>query len=678
MDRFAPFHFLRPEWFYALFPLLLLMWLQWRRRLSSRSWQSVVAPRLLPHLLVGQGSGRRPWALLLAGIGGLLAIVAMAGPAWKKLEVPVYRQPSSLVLLLDMSRSMDAADIKPSRLLRAQMKLRDILAQRKEGDTALIVYAANAFVVSPLTPDASTIASQLDSLSSDLMPAQGSRPDRAIELALQLLQQSGVSHGGVLLVSDGIDGEESKELKSAIKQLVDAGHRLSVLGVGTPEGAPIATANGGFLKDSNGAIVLTRLDDTELDALARQGNGSYRRISTDDNDFHALLAPFENMRAQLQSKKVEGMNSDQWRDEGPWLLLPLLLLGALAFRRGYVVVLLLLVLPLPRPAHAFDWDSLWQRADQRGQHAMQAGDTKQAAALFRDPEWRAAANYRAGDYQAAAQSLKDIGSADADYNRGNALAKQGQLQEAINAYDAALKLDPKHADAKFNRDLLEEMLKQQQQDKQQNKNGKGQDKNQQQGSGKGQDKNQHRVAARARTKTSSRVAAKARTRTSSRVTAKARTKTSSRVTAKARTKTSSRVAAKASKANPNQLNPDLEMTSNRDNRTPGRTATKPTTRAGRKNPPPMPQQDKMARTRRMASRTRIKRCRKRKKTAAITTANPILQSQVNRTPANCSRPTSNGCAASRMIPVACGGESFCISTNSNSNLARVRTRHGNV
>lgn len=473
-------HFLRPEWFYALLPLAILLWLMWRKRLASRSWQKVVDPRLLPYLLIGESAKQRPWVLLAVALGGVLSILALAGPAWQKLEVPVFRQSSALVVLLDLSRSMDAADIKPSRLLRAQMKLRDILNQHKEGETALIVFAATPFVVSPLTSDANTIASQVNSLSTDLMPAQGSRPDRAINLAQKLLQQSGVSHGGLLLITDGIEGEEPDELKGAIKDLVNAGHRLSVLGVGSAEGAPIVSANGGFLKDRNGAIILAKLDDAGLQTLAREGQGSYRRLSADDSDFHAVLAPFQNILAQQQSKKAEGMSSDQWRDEGPWLLLPLLLFGALAFRRGYLLVLLLLILPLPRPAHAFDWNSLWQRDDQRAQQALQANQPQQAAQLFRNSEWRAAANYRAGNYQAAAEDLQGIDGAEAYYNRGNALAQQGRLPDALSAYDEALKRDSKHEDAKFNRDLVEQMLKQQQQDqKHQGQQKKGDEKDQQ-------------------------------------------------------------------------------------------------------------------------------------------------------------------------------------------------------
>jgi Ca-activated chloride channel family protein len=163
---------------------------------------------------------------------------------------------------------MDAADIKPSRLRRAQLKLRDILAQRKEGDTALIVYAATPFVVTPLTSDANTIASQVDSLTTDLMPAQGARPDLAIGLAQKLLAQAGAQHGGVLLIGDGVGDSHLIPLQTAVQRLTGAGHRLSVLGVGTGEGAPIPAADGGFVKNGDGAILLPKLDDSALEALA--------------------------------------------------------------------------------------------------------------------------------------------------------------------------------------------------------------------------------------------------------------------------------------------------------------------------------------------------------------------------------------------------------------------------
>ena len=269
MEMISAFHFLRPLWLLALLPLILLLWLMWRRRLVSRSWQRVVDPRLLAHLLIGKNARQGPWAMVAVGLGGLLAILALAGPAWQKLAQPVFRQQSALVLVLDLSRSMDATDIKPSRLERAKLKLRDILNQQKEGETALIVYAATPFVVSPLTTDAQTIVSQLEVLTPALMPAQGSHPGHAISLAQKLLKQAGVAHGGVLLITDGLNGSESDSLKTAISHLVEAGHRLSVLGVGTRAGAPIPDSSGGFVESANGTIVIPRLDDASLAELAR-------------------------------------------------------------------------------------------------------------------------------------------------------------------------------------------------------------------------------------------------------------------------------------------------------------------------------------------------------------------------------------------------------------------------
>jgi Ca-activated chloride channel homolog len=402
-------------------------------------------------------------------LGGVLAILAMAGPAWRKLDVPVFRQQSSLVVAFDLSRSMDAQDIEPSRIERAKLKLTDILRRQKEGQTALIVFAADAFAVSPLTTDANTIISQLQSFSTGLMPAQGSRPDLAVVKGEGLLKQAGSANGGILLITDGIDRDKHDELEKAAGHLRKAGYRLSIMGVGTPQGAPIPAPDGGFVQDDNGAIVLPGLDESFLEKIAREGGGTYRRLSADDSDIDTLLPSVQGVLGPQQGAQAKGLTSDQWRDEGPWLLLPLLLLGMLAFRRGYWLALLLIALQPIRQAHAMDWNSLWLNSDQRGQRALEAKQPQQAATLFRDPDWRAAAEYKAGNYQAALKDLKDASTPEALYNRGNALAQAGKLTEAIDAYDEALKKNPKLKDAEYNRDLLKKMMQQQQQ--QQKKDG---------------------------------------------------------------------------------------------------------------------------------------------------------------------------------------------------------------
>jgi len=453
------FHFLRPTWFLALLPLAVVLGLLWQRRRAARSWEAVVDPRLLPHMLVDGGNQRGARGVAAIAICGVLAVTALAGPVWSKLQQPVFRREAALVVLLDLSRSMDATDLQPSRLQMAKFKLRDILARRKEGDTALVVYAADPFVVTPLTNDVDTIARQLSSLTTDLMPAQGSRASRAIAKAQALLQQSGAVRGDVLLISDGIDNDVPDALHTAVKKLVAAGYRLSVLGVGTADGAPIPQADGGFFKDAAGAIVLPKLDEASLARLATEGHGIYRHLAAGDSDTHDLITAFDSAWPSQQAQQVAGMKSDQWREAGPWLLLPLLPMAALAFRRGYLLLLCAVVsLPMPRSAYALGWHDLWQRPDQRGAQALAAQQPQQAAKLFQDPQWRATAHYRAGDYQAVLKDLEKQPGAAAAYNRGNALAHLGKYQQALNAYQEALKIDPDFKDATYNRDLVKKWL----------------------------------------------------------------------------------------------------------------------------------------------------------------------------------------------------------------------------
>ncbi|MBI2993265.1 MAG: VWA domain-containing protein [Gammaproteobacteria bacterium] len=470
----SQFHFLRPAWFLALVPLAALLWLLFRRRSGSR-WEAVCDPVLLPFILLGSEARPRRFAWLGLVAGGLLAIAALAGPTWSRLPQPVFSPQSALGIALDLSRSMDANDISPSRLARARFKIADLLRQRQEGQTALLVYAGDAFTVAPLTDDGATILSQLPAVTTDIMPAQGSRADLALERAGELLRQAGRSHGDVLLITDEVDASRAEK---AARDLVGKGFRLSVLGVGTEQGAPIALSEGGFLKDSRGEIVVARFDEAPMRRLAQTGGGTFARLSMDDSDLDMLGRQFEASVNAMDAMPT-GLRTDVWEEQGPWLLLALLPLAAIAFRRGYVAVLLLGLMPLPRPASALDWDSLWLRADQMGKRALEAGDPGRAARLFRDPDWKGTAHYRAGEFDAAASALDGASQPDSLYNRGNALARLGRYSGAIAAYDEVLRRIPEHADAKYNKALLEQELQRQapqaQQGEQQEPPGTGRD-----------------------------------------------------------------------------------------------------------------------------------------------------------------------------------------------------------
>ena len=450
------FHFLRPGWLVLLPPLLaLLLWL-WRRQLSSRGWQAICDPELLPHLLLGRSKRRANWPFWLLLGALLLSIFALAGPTWEKQPQPLFRRQSALVILLDLSRSMAAADLKPDRLQRARLKTEDILRRRREGQTALIAFAGDAFTVTPLTDDAETIKSLLKSLEPDLMPIQGSEPQRAIQLAMELLRQAGLKHGQVLLISDE---DRPEKALGAARQLKDAGFNLSVLGIGTPDGAPVPVTGGGFLKDNEGNLVLPKLNETGLRRLAAAGGGNYRRLSIDESDVRELLNNAESHRLDT-AEKTAGKTGVLWRDEGVWLLWPLALLAALAFRRGWLFMLLLLL--LPHPAQAFSWTDLWQRPDQQAAAAYKAERFEEAGKLFQDQRWKAGALYRAGHYDEAAKALEHPESADDWYNRGNAQAKNGDLQKALQSYEQALMLNPNHDDARANNEMVKKALRQQQ------------------------------------------------------------------------------------------------------------------------------------------------------------------------------------------------------------------------
>jgi Ca-activated chloride channel family protein len=464
----AEFHFIRPYWLLALIPFSVLLVLMLRSKLRQGNWSAVCDAALLPYLLQEKAVGQSRWPLAAGAVGALLTIIALAGPAWERQPAPVFRNDSALVIALDLSLSMDAADIKPSRLTRARYKIADILKQRKDGQTALLVYAGDAFTVTPLTDDTDTIASQLEALNTNIMPSQGSNTAVVLEKALELFKQAGLQKGQLLLVTDGVDVDEALP---AVKSL--GSYQLSILGVGTAEGAPIALPDSGFLKDEQGDIVVTKLNADELAKLAQAGHGIFQSITADDGDIDTLLAALDKPVQQQGAEKKEG-SLEQWQDMGPWILLLVLPLAALTFRKGLLCWALLLLLPLPKNSYALDWQDLWRTKDQQAQQAFKQGDYDKAAQLFENPDWKAAAHYNSGKYNEALASLSNTGTADSFYNQGNALAKTGQLAEALKAYEQALKINPNDKDAQYNKEIVEKALKEQKQDQQQQQDDKQQ------------------------------------------------------------------------------------------------------------------------------------------------------------------------------------------------------------
>jgi Ca-activated chloride channel family protein len=351
---------------------------------------------------------------------------------------------------------MATRDVVPSRLERARYRIRDLLAARRGGQTALVAFAAQAFTVTPLTDDIETIRSQLAVLEPGVMPRQGSNIPTALEHGLGLLRQAGFNEGDLLLITDGIAEADSPKVAAL---LAGSGARLSVMGVGSEAGGPVPQAGGGFVTAADGTLVVSRLDPAALAATAREGGGLYV-TATGQGDEVISLAEFFMRGASGDGVAATEERARRWQDAGIWLLPPLLLLGLLAFRPG--VGLALLALALLPPTLRADW---FRTPDQRAREFFEQGDYRAAGKLFESSAWRAASAYRENDFEVAAKALEDASTPDALYNRGNARARLGQYPQAVGDYEAALRLRPDFPDARHNLELVREQLAEEEQEK---------------------------------------------------------------------------------------------------------------------------------------------------------------------------------------------------------------------
>ena len=458
------FHFLRAGWILLIPISILIIFIFKRRMLTIGNWEKLIDKRLLPYVMSRRQLSDNQYKWWLISLISVLSIIALAGPTWERIEQPSFRTDQSLIIALDLSRSMNAQDISPNRLTRAKLKILDILERRQGAQVALIVYSANAFTVTPLTSDTDTIIALINSIDTSIMPSRGSYPALAIDKGLQLLNQASVSNGEIILVTDG--GITSDSFSSAQK-LRDEGYRLSALGIGSMNGAPIPKETGGFITDSTGQITISRLEVDDLKDLVEIGGGSYTSITSNDQDIDTLLS--EVYSAVRESD--DSVTTDQWKEFGPWLLLIVVPFGSLLFRKGWIFVFLLTIMPIDNSVYALDWNDLWKTRDQQAKEAMESGDYDKAIELFEDSEWLAAAHYKAGNYRQSANGYNNNSNIDHLYNHANSLAKIGQFEEAIENYEKVIAEEPNAEDALYNLNLLKDLLSENQSSEENNDDG---------------------------------------------------------------------------------------------------------------------------------------------------------------------------------------------------------------
>jgi Ca-activated chloride channel family protein len=465
-------HVLRPELLWGLLICPLLALALWHRRTRQGDWSRAIDPELLPYLMPEHSDKTRQTTIWMPILLLSLIVLAASGPSLRQVELPVIKRADALVLVLDLSASMLAADVQPSRIRRARQKILDLLELRVEGVTGLVVFAGDAHVVTPLTDDARTIANLMPALSPNIMPLPGANATSGIEAAANLLITAGAQGGQILLMTDGLPGFDTVRAKNALES---SGAALAVMAIGTKAGAPIPLPNGGFLKDDAGEIVIPTLDRQAIDQIASTLNAPVEQISLDERDIKSLTRR-NNLAAQGELDLAR--QTDAWQDQGFWLAALVALLLLPAFRKGALVSLLLLVVMQSETSQAAEWEDLWLTPDQQGAQRLAAGDASGAAERFDQSPWRGMAEFEAGAYDRAAGSFASEPSADGLFNQGNALAMQGDLRGAINAYERSLSLQPNAEDAVANRDFIQSLLDQQE-DQEQEEEQEGEEQSQQ-------------------------------------------------------------------------------------------------------------------------------------------------------------------------------------------------------
>lgn len=331
MSALQSFHFLYPVWLIALVPLWAsIAWIALRHARDG-SWSQVIDADLLPAMrLEGGQRGSAPWWVF--AVVWTLATLALAGPAWQREEGPAFRSPHDWIVLLDLSPSMAASDVTPDRATRARYVIEDILSAARDARVGLIVFAGDSHAVTPLTSDVETVRALLKPLAPGIMPAAGDLLAPALNETENLLKSVASRDAQVVVLTDGFS-DPSAALK-AVGRLRAQGATVHVIGIGSANGAPAPDDKGSFARDEQGRAVLAKVPTDLLQHLASAGGGKYTNVSGE----HQLIASMQEHRSEnnLASEKIGDVELSTWRNEGIWLLPPLLLLAALIARRGWV------------------------------------------------------------------------------------------------------------------------------------------------------------------------------------------------------------------------------------------------------------------------------------------------------------------------------------------------------
>ena len=446
------FHFLRPTWALLLIPWLAMVVIRSQQRDKQDMFGGIIAPHLLQHLRLQRFDTRwlnpKNFSLLFM----VLVLLVIMGPTWRQQLSPLNQDEAALVVLLDVSSTMQQRDVQPSRLQRAKQKISDLLALRPDKKSALIVYSGTAHSVLSLTADQDILNQYLAAITPAIMPRSGKFPEYSLPLADEILRGRNAP-ATIVMFSDGLGAKSGQAFES---YFLTHPHQLLVVGVGSEDEEP----------------GIAPLERESLKALATDANGVYLSLTIDDADVRQINQRIESHYTVTQDSALP------WFDSGYLLVFPAMGLFLMWFRRGWTLTWMWLILPvvlssIPAPALAQQettpitheqsaamrgFADLWLTRDQQGRLLLQLGRYTQAAARFNDLMWKGIAYYYNEDFMLAAEYFSRQDSDDALFNEANARAQGRDYVRAVSRYDRLLARTPDYPGATANRSQVSAII----------------------------------------------------------------------------------------------------------------------------------------------------------------------------------------------------------------------------
>ncbi|MFO7789615.1 MAG: vWA domain-containing protein [Bacteroidota bacterium] len=306
------FRFENKEMLYLLFALpaiFLLFWYNRRRLMHNVKKYGEI--KLMRRLLVNFSTSRPWWKFGLLSLGLLMLIFALARPQFGSKLREVKKEGIEIVIALDVSRSMEARDVKPSRIESAKRSIKRFI-NKLDGDMlGMVVFAGDAYIQIPLTNDYAAARMYLDNVDTEIVPVQGTSLAEAIEMSEKAFSPDPEPAKVILLISDGEDHEENAP--ETARMAVSEGARVYTVGMGTKKGGPIPKASGGFHKDNSGEVVISKLNENILSGVAKAGNGKYVLAGKSGSGLDAILDDISDLDKAEREVEVYSEFDDQYQ-----------------------------------------------------------------------------------------------------------------------------------------------------------------------------------------------------------------------------------------------------------------------------------------------------------------------------------------------------------------------------